>query len=212
MLSVHAVFVQQHHASHSYSYTHSQLEVPQFSLSALLLAALLEHLGCAAQGQLRDTMLKDVAFILFFPSSLGFLTCDLAVTRSLLFFLLIFRIPQLLKLRNNNFLVRQKAGGKRIPHPRRKQLVVEETLLVLWLFYFQIFFVCYFDDENQCPVTHMSPRLSGFTSNCMNSPVLTSEKESKCSPVVIRGWDQSISTQHRGFWGTKSHYTVASLL
>lgn len=47
-----------------------------------------------------------------FPSSLGILTRDLAVTWLLLFSLLIFRIPQLLKLRNNTFLAMKKAGEK----------------------------------------------------------------------------------------------------
>lgn len=60
-------FFQHHPASHSHSYTQSQLEVPQFSHSPVLLAVLLEQLKCAAQGQLRDRILKEVAFIYTWP-------------------------------------------------------------------------------------------------------------------------------------------------
>lgn len=37
--------------------------------------------------------------------------------------------------------------------------------------------LCYFDDETQCPMTHLSLLFCGFTSNHLNSLALTSESE-----------------------------------
>lgn len=94
LLTMHAgFFFSQHSASQLYSYTHSQLEVPQFSLNPVLLAVLLEQLRLSVlhKGSSETQYSKWLfSFIpgLIFPSGLDSLTSDLADTRLLFLFLL----------------------------------------------------------------------------------------------------------------------------
>lgn len=105
------VFFQHHPAPHSYSYTQSQLEVPQFSHSPVLQAALLEQLWLSVQHKGSSETEHSKRLLSFipgpiFPIGLGILTSDLADTR------LLFSIPESFKLTNNNTW--KYVGGWRI--------------------------------------------------------------------------------------------------